>query len=365
MKIEEEYCLSQYQDLGKLNDRKNIRLKRHRIYGYICVEKHVAAELSGIYNFVKENPSPYFPVIYECVKCDGALTVIEEYIDGRNIEEMLQENPFGEEEGVKIILEICQALSILHHASPQIVHRDLTAENVMISNSGQVKIIDFNIAREVKRGQRRDTHILGTEEFAAPEQLGHAQTDGRTDIYSAGVLLNYMILRKFPYQKTPKSKLSSVISKCMKLDPKDRYQTVEELEEHLKELYPWCDEGGETDRRKRIKRLIPPGFRSRTPWKMLTAVFGYPFMAWACFSMEVVKEGQTIVGIQRFAEQLIVWIFMMIFVALAWDYCGCQKYFPVLKQRNRIVRIVVYAVMVVLLLFVAAFFSMVKDMLFA
>ena len=63
MKIEEEYRLSQYQDLGILNDRKNIRLKRHKIYGYISVEKHVSAEVSPIYYFVKKKPSPYFPFI--------------------------------------------------------------------------------------------------------------------------------------------------------------------------------------------------------------------------------------------------------------------------------------------------------------
>ena len=59
MKIEEEYCLSQYQDLGKLNDRKNIWLKRHKIYGDICVEKYVDAGLFSIYDFVKKNPREF------------------------------------------------------------------------------------------------------------------------------------------------------------------------------------------------------------------------------------------------------------------------------------------------------------------
>ena len=364
MKIEEEYRLSQYQDLGILNDRKNIRLKRHKIYGYICVEKHVSAEVSPIYDFVKKNPSPYFPVIYECVRDGAMLIVIEEYIEGRNIEEMLREKPFGEEKSVEVILEICRALNILHHAKPQIVYRDLTTENVMISNSGQVKIIDFNIAREVKRGQRRDTQILGTQEFAAPEQQGHAQTDGRTDIYSAGVLLNYMDLRKFPYQDTLRGRLSPVIEKCMKLDPKDRYQTAEELEAHLKELYPQYDEGAaKGDWRKKAKRLMPPGFRSRTPWKMIAAVLGYFVIAYGCFTLEVTREGRAIGGIAMAAEQMIIWISQMTFVALAWDYCGCQRYFPVLRQRNWLVRIIVYAVLEFLLLFAAAFLCAIKDML--
>lgn len=364
MKIEEEYCLSQYRDLGKLNDRKNIRLKRHKIYGNICVEKHVNAELSDIYDFVKRNPAPYFPAIYECVRNGDELIVIEEYIEGRNIEEMLRERLFGEEEGVEVILEICRALGILHHAKPQIVHRDLTAENVMISNLGQVKIIDFNIAREVKRGQRRDTQVMGTQGFAAPEQQGHAQTDGRTDIYSAGVLLNYMILGKLPYQETLRGRLLPVVEKCMKMDPSDRYQTAEELEAHLKELYPQYDDG-EKSLGKTVKRLVPPGFRSRTPWKMVTAVLGYLLITSLCFSMEVTKEGKVIEGIAMVSEQFFIWLSQMAFVAFVWDYCGCQRYFPVLRQKNRIARIAVCAVLEFLLLFIAVFLCAIKDMLLA
>lgn len=364
MKMEEEYCLSQYQDLGKINDRKDIRLKRHKIYGNICVEKHVDADLFRIYDFVKKNPAPYFPFIYECIKNGSELIVIEEYIEGRNIEEILQEKLFAEEEGAWIILEICRALSILHHAKPQIVHRDLTAENVMISNSGQVKIIDFNIAREVKRGQKRDTQVLGTQGFAAPEQQGHAQTDERTDIYSAGVLLNYMLLRKLPYQKMLKGRLSPVIEKCMKMDPKDRYQTVEELEEHIKELYPQYSDG-EKGREKAIKRLIPPGFRSKTPWKMVVAVLGYLFVTWFCFSMEITKEGKVIEGISMVSEQMFIWLSQMTFIALVCDYCGCQRYFPVLRQKNWPVRMIVYAVLEFLLLFIAAFLCTIKDTMLA
>lgn len=364
MKMEEEYCLSQYQDLGKLNDRKNIRLKRHKIYGDICVEKYVNTELFDIYDFVRQNPVPYFPLIYECIINGDELIVIEEYIEGRNIEEMLQERLFDEEEGVEIILEICRALSVLHHAKPQIVHRDLTAENVMISNSGQVKIIDFNIAREVKYGQKRDTQILGTQGFAAPEQQGHAQSDERTDIYSAGVLLNYMILGKLPYQETLRGRLLPVVEKCLKMDPKDRYQTAEELEMHIKKLYPQYDDG-ENGCRKTVKRLIPPGFRSRTPWKMLIALLGYFFITWLCFSMEVTKEGEVVEGIAKISEQIFVWLSQIIFVALVWDYCGCKKYFPVLYQKNRLVRILVYAVLEFLLLFIAACFCVIKDGLIA
>ncbi len=364
MKIEEEYCLSQYQDLGKLNDRKNIRLKRHKIYGDICVEKYVDAGLFSIYDFVKKNPAPYFPVIYECIKNGDQLIVIEEYIEGRNIEEILQEKLFGEGEGAWVVLEICRALSILHHAKPQIVHRDLTAENVMISNSGQVKIIDFNIAREVKYGQRRDTQVLGTQGFAAPEQQGHAQTDERTDIYSAGVLLNYMLLGKLPYQEILRGRLSPVVEKCMKIDPKDRYQTVEELEAHIKEVYPQYNDG-KKDWGKIVKRLIPPGFRSKTPWKMAIAVLGYFLITWFSFTMEITREGEVIEGIAMVSEQIFIWLSQIIFVAFVCDYCGCKKYFPVLYQKNWFIRILLYVVLEFLLLFIAACLCVIKDMLIA
>lgn len=364
MKIEEEYCLSQYQDLGKINDRKDIRLKRHKIYGNICVEKHVDADLFRIYDFVKKNPAPYFPVIYECIKNGSELLVIEEYIEGRNIEEILQEKLFAEKEGVWIILEICRALSILHHAKPQIVYRDLTAENVMMSNSGQVKIIDFNIAREVKRGQRRDTQVLGTQGFAAPEQQGHAQTDERTDIYSAGVLLNYMLLGKLPYQEMIRGRLSPVVEKCMKMDPKDRYQTVEELEMRIKELYPRYNVGKKS-REEMVKGLMPPGFRSKTPWKMVTAFFGYLFITCLFFSIEITREGQVIEGIVAFSERMLLWLSQMIFIAFAWDYRGCQRYLSFLRQKNRLIRIALYAGLELWLFVIAAVLCAVIDILTA
>lgn len=362
MKIGEKYCLSQYQDLGELDDKENIRLKRHRIYGHICVEKHMPLEVAGIYEFVKENPAPYFPVIYECIKTSNETIIIEEYIDGRNIEEMLQEKLFDEEKAVEIILEICQALSILHHAKPQIVYKDLTAENVMISNSGCVKIIDFDISREAKRGQSRDTQLLGTREYAAPEQYGYRQTDNRSDIFSAGVLLNYMVLKKFPYQKTLKGRLSSVIERCMKLDPKDRYQSVEELEDHLRELYPQYDYKGEYQETL-AKRLIPPGFRSRTPWKMVVAVFGYLIITYFCFTMEVTRENKVLSGLPMIAEQIILWTSQMVFIAIVGDYQGCKRYFPILKQKNRVIQLIVYVILEFILVFIAAFFCTIKDLL--
>ena len=130
---------------------------------------------------------------------------------GQNLEEMLVGQNISEKEAVFIISQLCDALKPLHNADPPIICRDLKAANVMITMDKEVKIIDFDIARTYQKGQHCDTEMMGTKEYAAPEQYGFRQTDARTDIYAMGVLLNYIISGKYPVEEIVDGKLKWII----------------------------------------------------------------------------------------------------------------------------------------------------------
>ena len=167
MRLDEEYCLSEYVDLGRLGDNEKVHIVRNQVNGVIGVRKYVALDLEEIYLFLKENPNAYIPKIYECIQTDTNLIVIEEYLSGKNLEEMLKEKYFSEKDAADIIICLCNALYPLHHAKMPVICRDLKAENVILTNEGEVKLVDFDIARIYQPGKSKDTVMMGTQGYAA------------------------------------------------------------------------------------------------------------------------------------------------------------------------------------------------------
>ena len=140
----------------------------------------------------------------------------------------------GEDEAVSMIIQLCRILKQLHRCRSPIIHRDLKPANIMISSDGVVKLIDFNAAKEYRMGQMEDTCLMGTREYAAPEQYGFGQSDARTDIYALGVILNRLLTGDFPKNKLYEGRLKPVIQTCIQMDADARYQSVELLERHWK-----------------------------------------------------------------------------------------------------------------------------------
>ncbi len=356
------------------------------------MRKSVSVESEMIYRFIQANPSPYVPKIYDCAVEGNQLMILEEYIVGRNLEELLAEKTFSEPEAARIMLELCEALKPFHHAQPPIVCRDLKPANIMLNQTGNVKIVDFDIARIYEEGKNRDTKLLGTAEYAAPEQYGYSQTDSRTDIYALGVVLNYMVTGQFPGEQMISGDLEKIVRKCTRMDPGERYQSVEELEEDLKivcESNRWrieavgkenCNapdglygaregvaekdaiEGAE---KSSERGFIPPGFRSRTPWKMIVALMGYAFVTWFCFTLDFEREGVTVQNGLVFFEQFMVWISQLAFIGIVWDYRGCKRYLPFLNQKKAGRRVLRYLLLDFVLLFLAAILCAVGEIILA
>lgn len=172
------------------------------------------------------------PEILEVVEFEDRIIVLEEYIDGVTLLDLINENLYKENQVKKLVGELCDILSFLH--SFNIIHRDIKPENIMIENSMQIlKLIDFDSARIYKKYYPRDTEYLGTVGYAAPEQYGGV-SDRRTDIKQVGELMKVMLTGetsdKIPYN----GQLADVIAKCIHISPDKRFQTAEELKRSLK-----------------------------------------------------------------------------------------------------------------------------------
>lgn len=170
------------------------------------------------------------PEIFDAIDMDDGQIVLEEYIDGITVAEVMQTGKYHYRGAKKILRDVCNALMVLHNQG--IIHRDIKPENVMVDQSGKVVLIDFNASRkETKSG--KDTVIMGTVGYASPEQLGLSQTDARTDIYAAGVLLNVMLTGKHPTECFARGRAGRIVRKCTTLNPDDRYQSSEKLRQAL------------------------------------------------------------------------------------------------------------------------------------
>lgn len=98
----------------------------------------------------------------------------------------------------------------------------------MIDSFGNVKLIDFDIARLFSEEKTKDTTLKGSKDYAPPEQFGFSQSDYRTDIYSLGVTINEIAVGELPEKKLCRGRLGAVVKHCIEFDPKRRYQTADQ-----------------------------------------------------------------------------------------------------------------------------------------
>lgn len=180
----------------------------------------------GLLNFRQQN----LPEILDLWENETGFTVIEEYIEGVPVSDLIMGGkPFTEKECRSYALQLCAALKALH--KKQIVHRDIKPENIMITETGMLKLIDLGAARFYNIYSDKDTRFLGTQGYAAPEQYGFSQTDFRTDLYALGVTI-----QNVAGQKGSKN-FQKILAKCTRLDPNQRYQSVDEVINAFRNVY--------------------------------------------------------------------------------------------------------------------------------
>ena len=174
---------------------------------------------------------PGLPAVYDVYSLRDGAAVLEEYISGVNVAQVLETGLYAYDGAVAVLRAVCSALCTLHENG--YVHRDVKPENVMIGDGGTVKLIDFDACRQFGAKKSRDTSFLGTVGFAPPEQFGVSQSDPRSDIYALGVLLNVMLTGEHPSKKLASGKAEKIILRCTQINPEKRFATVAEFEKKL------------------------------------------------------------------------------------------------------------------------------------
>ena len=127
---------------------------------------------------------PNLPTVTDKFDIGGRYYLVMEFIQGETLQQKLDrgEGPFPEEQVWDWTRQLCDVLGYIHGQNPPIVFRDIKPGNIMVDQFGQIKLIDFGIVRFFKPGQDKDTTLLGTLGYAAPEQHGTGQTDARSDV---------------------------------------------------------------------------------------------------------------------------------------------------------------------------------------
>ncbi len=207
--------------LSRKTDHKIVRL-RHRELGRDLV-LHSFPRKFEAYEILCGLHCENLPEVYDTIELEDGQVVLEEFIDGVNVADMMEENHYTYKEAKKVLKPLLFALSVLHEKG--LVHRDVKPENVMLGKDKRVVLIDFDASRTVKNANK-DTEILGTIGFAPPEQLGLSESDARTDIYAVGVMLNVMLTGVHPSKKIATGKAGKIIRKCTAVSPGDRFRSA-------------------------------------------------------------------------------------------------------------------------------------------
>lgn len=226
-----EAVTTEYDTLRMLKQspRGTVSVVRHKKSG----TRYVFRRYSGsgeVYRRLLPVLCPHLPQIMEAAEQDGQTAVLEEYVQGDTLAELLMGARLTEREARQVTMQLCQALHVLH--SMGAVHRDVKPENVILRGSDAV-LIDFDAARIYKDESESDTQVLGTTGFAAPEQYGIFQSDERADIFSLGVLINIMLTGKHPSREMTAGKMGRIVRKCTMTAPEQRYQSARALMEVL------------------------------------------------------------------------------------------------------------------------------------
>lgn len=321
------------------DEQKRIVFVYHPIEQKYYVKKEIHAPWNAeVYRMLKKYPHPGFAKVYEVEIVKDTLIVIEEFINGVTLEYALSEGSLEYSKAISYIAQLLQTLRYLHSLNPPIIHRDLKPANIMIDND-KLKLIDFDIARHFDEEQAKDTVIMGSVGYAAPEQYGFLQSDPRTDIYAVGVLINEIFTGKHPHDELVLGRLTKIVKKCIYMDPKQRYKNVESLYKAFKNATSY--------------RASKPHVSSKKyTWKIIYFFFTFLF----CMSalIDNTPERLMVDRISNFSLTLFMFLLPPLIASNTW---GLKEITPLSHSRFLILRVLngVLTWLGILFLFVIAY----------
>ncbi|AXI09532.1 hypothetical protein CUC15_11630 [Oceanobacillus zhaokaii] len=201
----------------------------------------MAAKLKDEARLLSELHHSNLPHVVDFFQTEEYFYLVQEYVEGVSLSDQmaLYNNQLPMETILQIGIELCDVLHYLHNQKPYpIIYRDIKPGNIMMMSNQSIKLIDFGIARRFQDNLLHDTVQVGTVGFAAPEQFEKKQTDSRTDLFSLGALLYYLVSKgKYVYiaqkpvrdfNKIMPKHLEKCINQLVQLQPEDRLQDARE-----------------------------------------------------------------------------------------------------------------------------------------
>ena len=201
---------------------------------------------------------PNICTVYEFAEAEGKPFISMAYIEGQSLRKKIESDPLELEEALRIGTQVAEGLQEAHKKG--IVHRDIKSGNIMVTDSGQAKIMDFGLARKTEGTLlTKEGSTMETIAYMSPEQTQGEKVDHRTDIWSFGVVLYEMLTGNLPFKgeheqavvysiikEKPKpitdirseipTSIEQVVYKALEKDPDKRYQKIDELIDDLKSI---------------------------------------------------------------------------------------------------------------------------------
>lgn len=199
--------------------------------------------------------SPYIVNVYDWGQDEGTYFIVMEYVRGTDLKSAIQQRgAINQRKVAEIGSQVCQALSVAH--GQDIMHRDIKPQNIMVQPDGNVKVMDFGIARAKNSVKAKTSSVLGTAHYISPEQAQGKELDGASDIYSLGCVLYEAATGQLPFDgpdavsvamrqvnEAPAAPsevkpdispdLEAIIMKAMEKNPYNRFQTVRDMKHAL------------------------------------------------------------------------------------------------------------------------------------
>ncbi|HWO28334.1 MAG TPA: protein kinase, partial [Candidatus Acidoferrum sp.] len=221
---------------------------------------------------------PNIVIVHDLGEQDGFPYIVMEYLSGDPLDKLIQSNrPQTLAYKLKIIEQVCYALGYAHRND--MIHRDVKPANVIVQPDGVAKLLDFGIARQDKTDGRltRTGHVIGTIQYMAPERLKDEAFDGRSDIFSVGVMMfqlltgqlpftgDYSIVQKILAEKHPPlgqflheypAVLDDVLDRALAKNPSDRFSTADEMATEVASLVDELKREQVAEWYQRAERLV-------------------------------------------------------------------------------------------------------------
>lgn len=322
MDLSQRLSLSYYKNIATLNKDHHVYLVQHQSSNKIFVKKILFLYDLSVFINLKNNPIMGIPKIIELFETDNSLIIIEEYINGETLDNKINNNSLTHKDIISYTKELCRTLDQLHKLDPPLIHRDIKPSNIIITISGNAVLLDFNAAKNYDESKSSDTVLIGTKGYAAPEQYGFGSSSPKTDIYALGILIKEMTASI----NDTNIILKNIISKSTQLDPANRYHSVSQIYDLISKKKFSYD--------KKLKKLIPPGFRRKNLFHMILGILGYLLIILLSFSLKI----ESLSGFPLFIERLLFLSFAFSIISVFFNFLNIQDLLPLCKNTKRLLR---------------------------